>query len=152
MGSVDIASAAKTFIVEKGGSDKILVTDGISQYVIEHDYNCYDSDFYDGATIYIDSYYTPSYGDKIIIPGYSNTVCEVTSADEVNIKRYYVDNVFDSEDKIIVSDKKGTQFLVEYGLGCGLSMWRMDCIIQSFDKIILMAIVNGGGNSVRKVL
>ena len=39
-----------------------------------------------GATIYIDSYYTPSYGDKIIIPGYSNTVCEVTSADEVNIK------------------------------------------------------------------
>lgn len=126
VGYFDIAFAAKGFIVEKGGSNKILVTDGISQYVIEHDYNCYNSDFYDGATIYIDSYYTPSYGDKIIIPGYSNTVCEVTSADEVNIKRYYVDNVFDSEDKIIVSDKSGTQFLVEYGLGCGLSMWRYE--------------------------
>lgn len=126
IGNTHIALAAKTFIVEKGGSDKILVTDGVSEYVIEHDYNCYDSDFYDGATIYIDSYYTPSYGDKIIIPGYSNTVCEVTSADEVNIKRYYVDNVFDSEDKIIVSDKSGTQFLVEYGLGCGLSMWRYE--------------------------
>lgn len=126
MGDVYIALAAKGFVVEKGGSDKVLVTDGISQYVIEHDYNCYDSDFYDGATIYIDSYYTPSYGDKIIIPGYSNKVCEVTSADEVNIKRYDVDNVFDSEDKIIVSDKSGTQFLVEYGLGCGLSMWRYE--------------------------
>jgi hypothetical protein len=126
IGNTHTALAAKTFIVEKGGSDKILVTDGVSEYVIEHDYNCYDSDFYDGATIYIDSYYTPSYGDKIIIPGYSNTVCEVTSADEVNIKRYYVDNVFDSEDKIIVSDKNGTQFLVEYGLGCGLSMWRYE--------------------------
>ena len=126
MGYFDVALAAKTFIVEKGGSDKVLVTDGTSEYVIEHDYNCYDSDFYDGATIYIDSYYTPSYGDKIIIPGYSNTVCEVTSADEVNIKRYYVDNVFDSEDKIIVSDKSGAQFLVEYGLGCGLSMWRYE--------------------------
>src|SRR3989338_10949236 len=78
LGNIHTASAAKAFIVEKGGSDKILITDGVSQYVIEHDYNCYDSDFYDGATIYIDSYYTPSYGDKIIIPGYSNTVCEVT--------------------------------------------------------------------------
>jgi hypothetical protein len=126
VGFIEIALAAKTFVVEKGGSDKILVTDGVSEYVIEHDYNCYDSEFYDGATIYIDSYYTPSYGDKIIIPGYSNTVCEVTSADEVNIKRYYVDNVFDSEDKIIVTDKNGTQFLVEYGLGCGLSMWRYE--------------------------
>lgn len=94
-----------------------MATDGISQYVIEHDYNCYDSDFSDGATIYIDSYYTPSYGDKIIIPGHVNKVCEVTSADEVNIKRYYVDHVFDLGNKIIVTDKSGTQFLVEYGIG-----------------------------------
>ena len=48
VGYFDIAFAAKGFIVEKGGSNKILVTDGISQYVIEHDYNCYNSDFYDG--------------------------------------------------------------------------------------------------------
>ena len=47
VGYFDIAFAAKGFIVEKGGSNKILVTDGISQYVIEHDYNCYNSDFYD---------------------------------------------------------------------------------------------------------
>lgn len=121
-----VAYAAKGFVVEKGGSDKVLITDGYSEYVIEHDYSCYSSNFYDGATIYIDTSYSPSYGDKIIIPGYSNTVCEVTSSDDVNIKRYYVDDVFDSEDKIIVTDKNSDRFLVEYGIGCGLSMWRYE--------------------------
>jgi len=112
-GHFHVAYAAKGFVVEKGGSDKILITDGYSEYVIEHDYSCYSSDFYEGATIYIDTSYSPSYGDKIIIPGYSNTVCEVTSSDDVNIKRYYVDDVFDSEDKIIVTDKNNDRFLVE---------------------------------------
>lgn len=121
-----VAHAAKGFVVEKSGSDNVLITDGYSEYVIEHDYDCYSSDFYEGATIYIDTSYSPSYGDKIIIPGYSSTVCEVTSSEDVNIKRYYVDEVFDSEDKIIVTDKYNDQFLVEYGLGCGLSMWRYE--------------------------
>jgi len=124
--NIEVARAAKGFVVEKGGSDKILITDGYSEYVIEHDYNCYSSDFYEGATIYIDTSYSPSYGDKIIISGYSNTICEITSSEDVNIKRYYVDDVFDSEDKIIVSDKNSDKFLVEYGIGCGLSMWRYE--------------------------
>ena len=67
---IQVARAAKGFVVEKSGSDKILITDGYSEYVIEHDYNCYSSDFYEGATIYIDTSYSPSYGDKIIISGY----------------------------------------------------------------------------------
>ena len=123
---IQVARAAKGFVVEKSGSDKILITDGYSEYVIEHDYNCYSSDFYEGATIYIDTSYSPSYGDKIIISGYSDTICEITSSEDVNIKRYYVDDVFDSEDKIIVTDKNSDKFLVEYGIGCGVSMWRYE--------------------------
>lgn len=124
--NTQVAHAANGFVVEKGGSDKILITDGYSEYVIEHDYNCYSSDFYEGATIYIDTSYSPSYGDKIIISGYSDTICEITSSEDVNIKRYYVDDVFDSEDKIIVTDKNSDKFLVEYGIGCGVSMWRYE--------------------------
>lgn len=124
--NTQVARAAKGFVVEKSGSDKILITDGYSEYVIEHDYNCYSSDFYEGATIYIDTSYSPSYGDKIIISGYSDTICEITSSEDVNIKRYYVDDVFDSEDKIIVTDKNSDKFLVEYGIGCGVSMWRYE--------------------------
>lgn len=127
IGNFDTAlAAAKAFVVEKSGSDKILISDGISQYIIEHDYNCYSSDFYDGMTFYIDTFYSPSWGDTIIISGYFNKTCDVTNATQVNIKRYYVDKVIDSDDKIIVTDKYGTQYLVEYGLGCGLSMWRYE--------------------------
>lgn len=42
-----------------------------------------------------------------------------------NLKRYFVTNVFDSSDKIIVEDSYGDQYLVEYGIGC-LSMWRYE--------------------------
>ncbi|MCX6722677.1 MAG: hypothetical protein NT094_01240 [Candidatus Staskawiczbacteria bacterium] len=118
---------AKGFIVEKSGGSKILITDGYSEYIIEHNYDCYDSEFIEGATIYIDSYISPMYGDTIIISGgFSKSTCEVTSSNEVNIKRYYVDKVLDSDDKIIVTDKNSVQYLVEYGLGCGLSMWRYE--------------------------
>lgn len=134
MGPFNVVWAAKAFLVLNGGSDKVLITDGISQYIIEHNYECYDSDFYDGATIYIDSYSYPSYGDTIIISGgFSNKTCEVTNSEEVNIKKYYVDKVLDSDDKIIVTDKNGTQYLVEYGLGCGLSFWRYEGKIIDID-------------------
>jgi hypothetical protein len=118
--------AARAFIVEKTGTDMILISDGISEYIIDHDYDCYDSDFSEGDTIYIESGYSPSYGDTIIIPGYSDTTCEVTSVDQVNIEQFYVDKVLDSDDKIIVTDKNGDKLLVEYGLGCGISMWRYE--------------------------
>src|SRR3989338_9321912 len=129
-----VAYAAKGFVVEKSGSDNILITDGYSEYVIEYNYDCYSSDFYEGETIYIDTSYSPSYGDKIIITGgYSKKICEVTNADDVNIRRYYVDDVFDSEDKIIVTDKNNDQFLVEYGIGCGVSMWRYEGKVIEID-------------------
>ena len=127
IGNFDIALAAvKIFVVEKSGSDNVLISDGFSQYVIEYDYNCYSSDFYEGMTFYIDTFYSPSWGDTIIIPGYFKKTCKVTNSTQVNIKKYYVDKVIDSADKIIVTDKYGTQYLVEYGLGCGLSMWRYE--------------------------
>lgn len=120
------ALSLKTFIVEKVGSDKILISDGYSEYIIEHNYDCSDWDFTEGGTIYIDTYYSPMYGDEIIISGYTDKVCEVTDSDDVKIKEYYVEDVFDSEDKIIVSDSSGNKYLVEYGIGCGLSMWRYE--------------------------
>ena len=40
-----------------------------------------------------------------------------------NLKRYYVENVLDSDDKIIIEDLYGDRYLVEYGIGC-LGMWR----------------------------
>ncbi|GIW66108.1 MAG: hypothetical protein KatS3mg095_0006 [Candidatus Parcubacteria bacterium] len=44
---------------------------------------------------------------------------------EASFKKFYVKKVLDSEDKIIVEDEYGDQYLVEYGLGC-LSMWRYE--------------------------
>jgi len=119
------ASNLKAFVVEKRGTDIILINDGTLQYVIGHNYDCYDSEFIKGEVIYIDTYFSPSYGDAIIIPGYINTVCEVTDSERVNIKKYYVDHILDSEDKIIVSNNSGT-YLIEYGIRCSLSMWKYE--------------------------
>lgn len=122
-----LAANFKSFVIEKVGSDKILINDGSQQYILEHNYECYDSDFLEGAIVYIDTFIYPSYGNTILITGlFGNKTCEVTSADQVNIKKYFVDKVIDSKDEIIVTDSKGIQYLVEYGLGCGLSMWRYE--------------------------
>ena len=114
------------FYVEQTGDDMIVANDGYSQYIIEYNYECYSSDFLEGDTIYIDSNYTPLFGDTIVTSGYFEKTCEVTDAEEVNLKKYYVENVLDSDDKIIVTDKLGDSYLVEYGLGCGLGMWRYE--------------------------
>ncbi len=122
------AFASNIFLVEKVGvgSGKILINDNVSEYIIEHDNNCLDIDFYEGSTIYIDSSPFLSYGDKIIITGFLDKVCKITSVENVHIKKYYVNEIIsDINDKILVSDKKNNdQFLIEYGMGCGLSMWR----------------------------
>lgn len=124
--SIANASNLKAFIIEKVGSNMILINDGVSQYIIKHNYECSDWDFVEGGMIYIDTYFSPLYGDKIIIPGYSSTVCEVSNSEKVNIKEYYVEDAFSSEDKLIVVDNAGYRYLVEYGIGCGLSMWRYE--------------------------
>ena len=120
------AQAATYYTVLAPGISDIIVTDGSSSYKISYSFDCYSSDFSAGETILIDSSFYPSYGDKIVVQGLTGTkACEVTYSDDLNLKPYYVTKVLDSSDDVILEDKFGDQFLVEYGIGC-LSMWRYE--------------------------
>lgn len=134
------------FVVENTGEDVIVVNNGYSQYIVEYNYECYSSDFFEGDTIYIDSSYTPMYGDTIVTSGYSKKTCEVTDAEDVNLKKYFVEEVLDNDDKIIVADKLGDSYLVEYGLGCGLSFWRYEG--KTIDIDIGGAFLDGIGDQI----
>ncbi len=85
------------FVVENTGDDVIVVNNGYSQYIVEYNYECYSSDFFEGDTIYIDSSYTPMYGDTIVTSGYLEKTCEVTDAEDVNLKKYFVEKVLDND-------------------------------------------------------
>lgn len=122
------AATYKSFIVEKViGSDKLLITDGLSHYLTTYSFfGCSSWDFYSGKIIYIDTYFSPSLFNKILVEGIGDTkTCDISNSEDLNLKKYYVDSVIDSKDNIIVIDKYGTKYLVEYGIGC-LSMWRYE--------------------------
>lgn len=122
-----IASSYKAFLVEKVfGYSKLLITDGYSRYIIDHNYECFSSDFYEGQSILIDTYFSPGFWDTILVDGpFGTKTCKVSSSKQVNLKKYYVDLVIDGKNEIIVEGKYGDKYLVEYGIGC-LSMWRYE--------------------------
>jgi len=123
-----IAANYKSFLVEKVlGYDKLLITDNSSQYIIEYSYECYESDFYEGQRIYIDTYFSPSFWDTILVKGFFDVkTCKVNDLKKVNLKPFFVVSVIDNQNKIIVKDEYGKKYLIEYGIGCGLSMWRYE--------------------------
>jgi len=132
-----VASSYSPYVVVKEFGSEILVSDGSSYYIIDYGWGCYSSDFSEGEIIYIDDFLYPSYGDDILVESlFDYNTCSVIDADEVNLKDYFVHQVFDSDDKIMVEDSYGDLYLVEYGIGC-LSMWRYE------DKYIQIDI--GGG-------
>ena len=56
----------KSFLVSKVfGYDKIVIADSSDYYIVTTGYGCYSSTFYEGQTIYIDTYSSPSYFDDI---------------------------------------------------------------------------------------
>ena len=115
---------ANYFVVLGQVDGDVVVSDGSSSYKVNYSFDCYSSSFREGDTIYIDSYFSPSYGDKIIVDSlYGDDVCEVVSSETLDLKLFKVVEVLDSSDNVILEDKYGTQYLVEYGIGC-LSMWR----------------------------
>ncbi|MCM8820138.1 MAG: EB domain-containing protein [Candidatus Omnitrophica bacterium] len=128
--SVTFAAAAnyKSFLVERVfGYDKLLITDGFSQYIISYGFGCSSFDFSEGQTIWIDTYFSPSLFNTILVKGVFDTkTCDITDSKEVNLKQYFVVSVIDKKDESIVEDKYGDKYLVEYGIGCGLSMWRYE--------------------------
>lgn len=118
----------KAYIVEKVFSyDKLLITDNFSQYIITYGFGCSSFDFHEGQTILIDTYFSPSSFDTIIVESIFDTkTCRINDSKEVNLKQYFVSSVIDNKDEIVVEDKFGDKYLVEYGIGCGLSMWRYE--------------------------
>lgn len=122
------AVSYKPFLVEKVfGYDKLLVTDNFSRYIISYGLGCSSFDFYEGQTIWIDTYFSPSSFDNIILNGIFDTkTCKIIDIQEVNIKRYFVVSVIDDKDEIIIEDEYGNKYLVEYGTGCGIGMWRYE--------------------------
>lgn len=122
------AANYKAFLVEKVfGYDKLLITDGYSQYILDYNFECSSFDFDEGKTIWIDTYFSPGFFDTIIVETLFDTkTCKVSSSEEVNLKQYFVVSVIDNKDEVIVEDKYGDKYLVEYGIGCGLSFWRYE--------------------------
>lgn len=116
----------KSFLVSKVFEyDKIVIADSSDYYIVTTGYGCFSTTFYEGQTIYIDTYSSPSYFDDIYTStSASSKKCSITNSEKVNLKAYYVDSVIDSKYNIIVSDKNNDSYLVEYGIGC-LSMWRV---------------------------
>jgi len=115
----------KPFVIfKKVGYNKLVLTGSSSQYLLTYGFGCSSYDFYEGQTIYIDTYSSPGFLDDIYSSTYeSSKECSVSSSEELSLKSYYVRSVIDSEDNIIVVDSYGSEYLVEYGIGC-LSMWR----------------------------
>ncbi|GEM_PF-2693844 len=116
----------KSFLVSKVfGYDKIVIADSSDYYIVTTGYGCFSTTFYEGQTIYIDTYSSPSFFDDIYTSTSAGSKkCSITNSEKVNLKAYYVDSVIDSKNNIIVSDKNSDSYLVEYGTGC-LSMWRV---------------------------
>lgn len=115
----------KSYSVEMNTGNEILIKDSYSNYfLLDYNYECYSSDFYKGDVIFIDTLYNPGYGDIILIDDNLMGVktCEVTSSSKKDLKSYYVEEVMDTENKIIVEDNYGNSYLVEYTFGCS-SMW-----------------------------
>jgi hypothetical protein len=124
------ASSYYYYFVERIlGSNHLLVSGSGSEHLIEYDYNCYSDDFLEGGQVLIDAAYSPlAYSNTILVDGLFGQTkqCNITDAEQVNLKRYFVESVIDGEDKIIVSESRsGSRFLLEYGIGC-LSMWRYE--------------------------
>ncbi len=116
---------ASYFVVLGEVDGDIIISDGSSSFKVNYSYDCYSSSFNAGDTIYIDSYY-PGYGDTIVTSGFvGEEICEIFGSQSLNLKPYFVIKVLDSSDTILAEDKFGTQYLVEYGIGC-LSMWRYE--------------------------
>jgi hypothetical protein len=123
-----LAANYKAFVVfKKYGSSKLLIADAISQYVLSYNYQCYNTDFTEGGYLYIDTILTPMFWNDILVNGLFGTkACKVSSATKVNLKQYFVDKTIDNKDEIIIEDASGKQYLVDYGIGCSLSMWRYE--------------------------
>jgi hypothetical protein len=127
------AVTLKSFLIVKNLGDHVLVTDGFTQYMVEYDYNCYDTDFVEGEYMHIDTYYVPMAFDDIYLKTYSSVkTCSITDVDDVNINVYYVSSEIEDEDEIIVMGADEVPYLVEYGAGC-YSMWKYVDEIVYFD-------------------
>lgn len=111
-----------TFVVTEKEGDGFLVQDAQeSVWFIESSY----CSVYEGDAVYIDTIGSePStYGDLLRPGGFTDTTCSIDDVFHVT-HRGYIDEVFDSEDKVILSFA-GTRYLVEYGTGCS-RMWRYE--------------------------
>lgn len=117
----------KSFVVSNViGYDKLLIADSYNDYLITTGFGCGSYSFYSGQTIYIDTYYTPQLlNDIYTSKDVSSKKCSIISSKTLTLKPYYVIDVLDNTDKIIVNDANLNKYLVEYGIGC-LSMWRYE--------------------------
>ncbi len=120
------ASNLKGFVVLSSSYNDLVIADGYgSYYKIGYSWDCSSSDFSTGETFWIDTYYSPGYGNTILVQGMFDTkACTVNSVDSLNLKKYFILSDIGS-DQILVEDTSGYDYLVEYGIGC-LSMWRYE--------------------------
>jgi hypothetical protein len=118
----DTATLYPYGIVKEISSDRFWIVDKYQdQYIIELGWSCNSYWLDEGDIIYIDSLY-PGYGDDVY---YGSEQCDLYDVEEVDLEPFYIENVIDSKDQIIVQDAGGDRFLVEYGMGCS-SMWRFE--------------------------
>lgn len=116
------ALAATAYVVSETTTDGLLLQSESGDFWYVTTYFC---SAYEGDVVVIDDFLGPSSFDEIIVPqtyGDPDT-CDIDEAHEVTHKAYVNEELDD--DKIILT-LNDQQYLVEYGLGCGLSMWRYE--------------------------
>ncbi|HOK35067.1 MAG TPA: hypothetical protein PLL80_00935 [Candidatus Pacearchaeota archaeon] len=88
--------------------------------IIDYNYDCYSSDFFEGQYIYIDTLISPMFGDTIINSFGQTNTCKVGNVPKkVNLQKYFVDSVVDNKREVILKNEYGTnKYLVKYGIGC----------------------------------
>ncbi len=120
-----ISSAALDFqpytILDYSSSEGFLVSDGTSDWLIDPSYYCSTSSFDVGSTMYINTSYSPSYGDEIYFNGtYGAEYCEVSNfPTELNFQAYTLLEYLGS-DGLLITDSTN-YWIAEPSYDCSFS-------------------------------
>lgn len=108
-------------IVDYSSTEGFLVSDGSSDWLIDPSYSCSISSSDVGDTIYINTAYSPSYGEEIYYDGiYGDQYCEVSnSPTELNFQSYAILDYL-SSDGLLITDG-ADYWIVDTSYSCSFS-------------------------------
>ncbi len=119
----------KEFLVyDKYSYNKVLLVDSSKAYLVTYGYGCYSWDMNYGSSVYIDTYSSPGIFNTMYVPGIlSTSSCSISNSKTLyNLQEFELIEEFNSNSLIILKDSRNKIYIAEYGIGCGLSLWRYE--------------------------